>query len=62
MSLADFLPVAVFCLVYLCRFFALSLSGPPCAMGFYPNDIFDWHYILSVFFAGSFFGSSVATL
>ena len=42
--------------------FALSLSGPPCAMGFYPNDIFDWHYILSVFFAGSFFGSSVATL
>ena len=48
--------------LFLLFLLALLLSGPPCAMGFYPNDIFDWHYTLSVFFAGSFFGSSVATL
>ena len=41
--------------LFLLFLLALLLSGPPCAMGFYPNDIFDWHYTLSVFFAGSFF-------
>ena len=63
MSLADFrLGICCFISLFLLLLLALLWSCPPCAMGFYPNDIFEWHYTLLVFFAGSFFGSSVATL